>query len=834
MPTNLQSLLDDTPGNLHHYQQFVDVAARAEREEKESFVVAWKERLAAVVRLPDGADTRQALVDAAKSSTEVRAAVERAYVKFLDSIARLRNTHDREVAANVLAQDRKRGVPLSSRRIIEVAKRIDIGVRGRHSLADTRVKPPGAGASVAQPTVTTQAHQTSMSPDTAATGPAATSRARESGKSSNPASAAEEGPRSGNRKKKRRSRPQTALHTLRTEGVAAFRSYIAAGIGEPEVLRVLLERIYHEDMPEEFRHAALTSVQARLALAGPEAGQTPAPAIPAPQAQEPEFAAIPATRELSTRETNLFGACAHGRNRVFNQLLKQGKPDFNIGAPLTMLAVAADRGHATIVSKLLRQPGIDVNLGNEHGATPLYLATQWGHLEVVKQLAKDPRTNVNLAVEDGTTPLHCAAQNGQAEAVDVLLSAPGCRADAKNLAGATPLGMAAQWGHHYIVDRLLAKGANANATGPRGLTPLHLASIRWRTAIVEALLNAGADLDATAIDPDQPNSPTYTPYDLAKLAGAADIMRLMQRHRQTRAAHTAQATPTAPLQPDDRPAQPPARNTREPGTPPNRVTPDARQRPSEQRLSTSTANPDLSPDKTGGVPGNRSAAGTGATLPVHPPSGASPLPSSASGEPNPPAQPNALTGAKQALREQVHELFEHGNLDDKEGIGLLVGVNQAKSHEDLCRLHNQLAHIERVNERSRRGTRRTSASGGRAGLQQQPVDRHFALGQQTRLKADQVERQIRRHLPERYRVFVSQAVNDMEFGRGKRTPGHPGLWHASAGIAGVGSCSIFYYHDSQRQSLRIVGIGHHLTRSSYQLDYATEELGGSGGVLTLA
>ena len=110
----------------------------------------------------------------------------------------------------------------------------------------------------------------------------------------------------------------------------------------------------------------------------------------------------------------------------------------------------------------------------------------------------------------------------------------------------------------------------------------------------------------------------------------------------------------------------------------------------------------------------------------------------------------------------------------------------------------------------------------------------FALGERTGLDADGVEGEIKRHLDQQYQRFVSQAVNDMEFGRGKRTTGYPGLWHVSAGVPGVGSCSVFYHADEAHVRIRIAGIGRHVGRAAYRLDYAVEELAGVGRTLSLA
>ena len=102
------------------------------------------------------------------------------------------------------------------------------------------------------------------------------------------------------------------------------------------------------------------------------------------------------------------------------------------------------------------------------------------------------------------------------------------------------------------------------------------------------------------------------------------------------------------------------------------------------------------------------------------------------------------------------------------------------------------------------------------------------------MDVDAVEGEIRKYLDQSRHRFISQALNDMEFGRGKPISDYPGLLHASAGIPGVGGCTVFYYTDVARQLTRIVGIGHHLDAASYQLDYRAGELAGRGRKLRLS
>ena len=186
-----------------------------------------------------------------------------------------------------------------------------------------------------------------------------------------------------------------------------------------------------------------------------------------------------------------------------------------------------------------------------------------------------------------------------------------------------------------------------------------------------------------------------------------------------------------------------------------------------------------------------------------------------------------LAQVKHEFRQDILMRLTTDRLDPLGGIRLLEDTNDADSIDTLCRLFNRLASIERQKERARRrknARRSIPAPGAQAGTPGAVPG--FTLGDKQDLDADAVEEEIKRHLAQSYHRFINQAVNDMEFGRGKVTSGYPDLLHASAGMAGVGSCSVFYYPDADAGTIRIVGIGHHLDRGTYQLDYATAGLRG--------
>ena len=687
---------------------------------------------------------------------------------------------------------------------------------------------------------------------------------------------------------------QVALNTLRGDGVEAFKKYIEAEIGEAELLRTLVERIMRAEDLRGIKDTALRVVEGRLRVPGPETDPTMAAAgepRPGQVVERPVSAQVKTV--LSKREEDLFVAVGRGDVGRTRHLLKHGSIDINMmkaaGPPL---GLATYRGHTAIVRELLSVPGIDVNLAAMVGVTPLYLAVQFGYVEVVKLLLVARGIDVNLATEGGATPLFVAALNGWAEVVELLLAIPGINInsatsdenvtplfvaaikghkdivslllDAPNIdidacrytgatplfvatqnnfpgiveqlvkrgadvnralhtgktplcsaafeghvevvrallqapaielyrtmeGGVAPLAIAAMQGHKNIVKLLLRKGADPNFAYTVGIIPLHLACLYGHTAIAEILLHAGSDMDAEIEDEGQ----RYTPYSFAQLAAHRKVMSVLAAYRRRRGAGSAKAGGQA--------------LTEEAG----------------ETVSIPAALPD-SPGKGSLAPAETLPAAT-ATVP--------PTPVRCGEGVSEAALSSPLAQAQNALRQEVLGKLRDDNLDPLEGIRLLEDVNASSDIDGLCTLYNRLAGIERQRERARRRKRRREVmfmapepAPAQAGAPQ------FALGGREGLDAEALDAAVKRRLAQRYHRFVSQAVNDMEFGRGKLTSGYPGLWHVSAGIAGVGSCSVFYYLDGSGERIRIVGIGHHVGRAAYRLDYATGELGRVGRILRI-
>ena len=487
-----------------------------------------------------------------------------------------------------------------------------------------------------------------------------------------------------------------------------------------------------------------------------------------------------------TGVTPLYIAAQEGHVEVVKLLL--GAPDIDVNsATLTHgsapLLIAASNGHEEIVKLLLAVPGIDIDMRKTDEATPLLMAIQAGFPGIVEQLVRWG-ADINLGLSDGTTPLYDAAYDGFIEAVRILIQSPDLRVNQGAGKKRVPLVAAAEYGHKDIVKLLIRNGADPNITTDIGLTALHVACLQGHEAIVQMLLHFGAGLDARVTDPEG-KSKAQTPYDFAELAGQRRVMSTLAAHRRC-----GEQTPP-PLEQ--------VSVTEEPGkTPPSAASPEVVSHPAAATGTAAQQPVPASPKEAdnraagdrepteGWAAGERDKDGE-ATARISP---VPPMPSPPD-EAMPGREPSTpLSQAKDALRQEVLSKLRANNFDTWEGIKLLQNVNVTDDIDALCVLYNRLAHIERREERARRrGRRRETLHVGvrpgpaAVGSATAPV---FALGAKTGLDANRVEVEIKRHLGQEYHRFVSQAVNDMEFGRGKGTAGYPGLWHASAGVAGVG------------------------------------------------
>lgn len=175
-------------------------------------------------------------------------------------------------------------------------------------------------------------------------------------------------------------------------------------------------------------------------------------------------------------------------SNVMTGLLRGINPNTPDERGRTALTLAMRQESWRVVDTLLIAPGIDLNLANRQGETPLMLAAIKGNLELVKKLA-ERGADIN---REGWTPLHYAASAGLEHSVDIAsyLLEHSAYIDAASPNGSTPLMLAAQYSSEAMVKLLIAEGADVSLRNQQGLTAVDFARKSDRDFMVQLLSTA--------------------------------------------------------------------------------------------------------------------------------------------------------------------------------------------------------------------------------------------------------------------------------------------------------------------------------------------------------
>ena len=148
-------------------------------------------------------------------------------------------------------------------------------------------------------------------------------------------------------------------------------------------------------------------------------------------------------------------------------------------------------GNSAIVSKLVKESGLDINFQDEeYGDTAAYLCCVWGYTKCVRILAETGRVDWNKRNKWGKTPLSLALHYRQSDIVEIIVKQPNIDYDIKDKDGVTLTQTAVYGGFVKGVETLAAEERCEcwNDPDSDGDTPIMRALKYDKTEIVETLL----------------------------------------------------------------------------------------------------------------------------------------------------------------------------------------------------------------------------------------------------------------------------------------------------------------------------------------------------------
>lgn len=223
--------------------------------------------------------------------------------------------------------------------------------------------------------------------------------------------------------------------------------------------------------------------------------------------------------------TALHCAAEDGQVETIEVLLDAGidvnLPDYNGRSPLWCAAnsghASAQTGHTAAMCTLLDR-GADVNF-HDGTCTVLFEAVGFREPPEIVKVLLDYGANPNTPSVQGSTPLHMAVLSSVSSIVQMLLDY-GAAVDMPGLRGRTPLHVAAISRQDRLIRLLLDRGATIDAQSSDGNTALHFATEKGEVQSITLLLANGAKLELT-------NDDGYTSLQIAAIYDHPEVLKML-------------------------------------------------------------------------------------------------------------------------------------------------------------------------------------------------------------------------------------------------------------------------------------------------------------------
>ena len=162
-------------------------------------------------------------------------------------------------------------------------------------------------------------------------------------------------------------------------------------------------------------------------------------------------------------------------------------------ADVQLIRAAARHGRLDELKGYIAK-GVDVNVTDEDGATPLLMACCYGHTSCVDVLLK-ANADPNVAGKHGITPVFFACQENHPSCLKLLI-ARGANLDTPNSQdGGTPLYIACSKNNVECLRMLCEAGADVNKPRVDGSTGLQTAMRKKHKECVKLCIQYGAEID---------------------------------------------------------------------------------------------------------------------------------------------------------------------------------------------------------------------------------------------------------------------------------------------------------------------------------------------------